>query len=220
MSNLRNICFHGIGLPMRELEDGERDYWITPDLFHEVLDEVAQRPDVRISFDDGNRSDIDIALEPILNRGMTATFFVLAGRLGQPGSLGADDVARLRENGMRIGTHGMDHRPWRGMDAAMRHRELVEARSLLEDASKGPVNEAALPLGRYDRKVLGALKREGYRAVHTSDRRPARPGAWLQPRYSVLQSDTVESIRAAILKRPNPFERAKAELIGVAKRYR
>jgi hypothetical protein len=106
------------------------------------------------------------------------------------------------------------------MDAAMRHRELVEARSLLEDASKGPVNEAALPLGRYDRKVLGALKREGYRAVHTSDRRPARPGAWLQPRYSVLQSDTVESIRAAILKRPNPFERAKAELIGVAKRYR
>ena len=49
---------------------------------------------MRISFDDGNASDLEIGLPALLERGLTATFFVLAGRLGRPGSLDADEVAR------------------------------------------------------------------------------------------------------------------------------
>lgn len=220
MAGMINLCFHGIGQPERVLEQGEADYWISADLYDEILREVAGRSDVRITFDDGNASDVDIALEGLLHHGMNATFFPLAGRLDQPGSLSEEDLRHLRAHDMTIGTHGMDHRPWRGMDPATRHRELVEARERLRDASRGPVEEAALPLGRYDRAVLNALRREGYRSVHTSDRRPARTGAWLQPRYSVHRTDTIESIREKVLRAPMAWDRLRSEAKGVAKRLR
>ncbi|WP_347354588.1 polysaccharide deacetylase family protein [Intrasporangium sp.] len=219
-SSLVNICFHGIGAPYRPLEPGEDRYWISPDLYEQILDEVGGRSDVRISFDDGNSSDVDIALAGLSRRGMTATFFVLAGRLGSEGSLSPDDVRRLRDHGMTIGTHGMDHRSWRGMDAATRHRELVEARERLGEVSGTAVQQAALPMGQYDRTVLRALKELGYGAVHTSDRRRARAGSWLQPRYSIRQDDTIDSVRTSVLRTPGRVERLKREAVGVAKRLR
>ena len=141
-----NICFHGIGIPNRELEPGEAAFWITPRLFAEILDEVVGRADVRLSFDDGNASDVDIALPELKDRGLTATFFALAGRLGSRGSLDSDDLRVLREAGMTIGSHGMDHRPWRGLSRAELRVELVEAREQLADAVGEPIEQAALPL--------------------------------------------------------------------------
>jgi len=35
---------------------------------------------VQLSFDDGNRSDVGIALPALLERELSATFFVVAGR--------------------------------------------------------------------------------------------------------------------------------------------
>src|SRR5699024_7169464 len=106
----------------------------------------------------------------------------LAGRLGAPGSLGPADLRDLVAAGMTVGSHGMDHVPWRRLTPAGVDRELVDARERLSEAAGAPVLDAALPLGRYDRATLGHLRRLGYRSVHTSDRRRAREGAWLQPR--------------------------------------
>src|SRR5687768_1699714 len=104
-----NVCFHGIGTPARELEPGEDRYWIPVDVYHRVLDDVATWPSVRISFDDGNASDVEIGLPALLERGLTADFFVLAGRLGAAGSLDEAAVKELAAAGMTIGTHGMRH---------------------------------------------------------------------------------------------------------------
>ncbi|CAI9398646.1 hypothetical protein HIDPHFAB_00038 [Nocardioides sp. T2.26MG-1] len=201
-----NICFHGVGVPDRTLEPGEAPYWISPSLFHAVLDEVAGHGGVRISFDDGNASDVEIGLPALLDRGLQATFFVLAGRLGARGSLGEDDIRELDAQGMVIGTHGMDHVPWRGLDDAVRDRELVAARDRISTVVGRRVDEAALPLGRYDRRLLGQLRGLGYAHVHTSDRAHARPGAWLQPRFSVVGTDTVSRLRADVLG-PQPVRR-------------
>src|SRR6185437_10254670 len=170
--------------PGRPLEPGEDRYWITSDEFHRILDEIGSWPGIRISFDDGNASDIEIGLPALVERGLTATFFVLAGRFGAGGSLGESDVMELNRRRMTIGTHGMDHISWRRMPHDVRDRELVEARQRIADVSGVDVGEAALPLGQYDRKLLTDLKRLGYRSVHTSDRRAARAGRWLQPRFS------------------------------------
>lgn len=218
--NRVNVCFHGIGTPDRPLEPGEDDYWISVDSFHGILDAVADDPRVRISFDDGNASDVEIGLPALLERGLTARFFALAGRLDQRGSLSSADLRRLAEAGMVIGTHGMDHVPWRGLSPDQQHRELVEARDRLATASGATVEEAALPLGRYDRRVLGALRRAGYRAVHTSDRQWARADAWLQPRFSVRRDDTPETVREQVLT-PAPLpQRAKRSAICLVKRHR
>ncbi|MGF1648019.1 MAG: polysaccharide deacetylase family protein, partial [Kineosporiaceae bacterium] len=117
-----NVCFHGVGEPARELEPGEDRYWVTVDTFRSVLDEIATWPAVRISFDDGNASDVEHGLPALRERGLPATFFVLARRLGLPGSLTGDDLRSLRDAGMTIGSHGMDHRPWRGLPPEARER--------------------------------------------------------------------------------------------------
>ncbi len=215
-----NVCFHGVGTPARELEPGEAGYWITHHTFLAVLDLVAGDPRVRLSFDDGNASDIEAGLPALRARGLTATFFPLAGRLDRPGSLTADDVRALAAAGMPIGTHGMDHRPWRGLDPVQRHRELEEARARLEEVVGAPVTEAALPLGRYDRELLGRLRRLGYTAVHTSDRRWARGGAWMQPRFSIRTQDTVDSVRREVLTRQSLPHRVERAAVGSLKRWR
>jgi peptidoglycan/xylan/chitin deacetylase (PgdA/CDA1 family) len=194
-----NICFHGIGRPGRELEPDEDGYWIEPGLFEAVLDRFGDRPDVRFSFDDGNLSDLDHGLTGLLRRGHSATFFPVAGRLDRPGSLGRDDLRMIGRAGMAIGSHGLDHRPWRSLDDHELDRELITARDLLAEAVERPITQAALPLGRYDRKVLDRLRTLGYRRVFSSDRAPASPGAWLQPRYSVRATDTIAGLERELL---------------------
>jgi peptidoglycan/xylan/chitin deacetylase (PgdA/CDA1 family) len=215
-----NICFHGIGTPERALEPGEDRYWITVKSYRAILDEVATWPGVRLSFDDGNTSDVEFGLPGLVARGLTADFFVLAGRLGSAGSLDADGIRELHRHGMSIGTHGMHHRSWRGMDPGTRHEELVEARERLASVAGTAVDEAACPLGRYDRRLLAQLRALGYRRVFTSDRRPAQRTAWLQPRFSVTCDDTPETLRAAALATPPLTRRLRNAAVGVAKRWR
>ena len=163
---------------------------------------------------------MEIGLGALRDRSLVATFFVVAGRLGQPGYLDADGIHELVNGGMTIGTHGMDHRPWPRLSETDSRRELVEARAALVDLAGSPVDEAAVPLGRYDRRLLAELRRLGYAAVHTSDRRPTTDGAWLRPRFSVRADDTAESLRSTALAVPSPLGRTWLAAKGWAKTLR
>ena len=215
-----NVCFHGIGQPQRTLEPGEDRYWITKDSFRRILDVLAERPEVHISFDDSNDSDLVHALPELVDRGLRATYFVLAGRFGAAGSLDEDDVRELAGHGMSIGSHGMDHRSWRGMDADAADREFVEARERIGAVIGRPITEAAVPRGQYDRTALRRLRESGYEHVHTSDRRHASAGAWLQPRFSVVDTDTVETVRRNVLAPQPTLRRVERAAVGVIKRLR
>jgi peptidoglycan/xylan/chitin deacetylase (PgdA/CDA1 family) len=219
MTQVINLCFHGIGVPHRTLEPDEDRYWIPVDLFLRVLDVVAGRLDVKISFDDGNESDVGIALPALLERGLTAQFFPLAGRLTQPGSLKREHLRSLRAEGMALGSHGMHHNPWRQLSSNDCQVELVAARDLLVEASDGPINLAALPFGRYDRSVLHALRELGYEKVYSSDRARAWSQAWFQPRYSVRSDDTVDTVRS-ILAEPSARESFTTRTKILIKRFR
>jgi peptidoglycan/xylan/chitin deacetylase (PgdA/CDA1 family) len=218
--DILNICFHGIGTPGRELEPGEDVYWIDADHCLRILDEIATWPSARISFDDANASDAQIGLPALVERGLKAQFFLIAGRLNQRGSLAVDQVRELIDCGMAIGTHGMSHRPWLKMNPATREAELVEARSRIEDAAGVPITDAACPLGRYDRRLLSDLRRLGYRRVYTSDRRAARQDSWLQPRYSICREDTPKSLRDTLLSGPGVARQTRNNIVGLIKRLR
>lgn len=217
---ITGLCFHGIGEPTPDLEPDWYDYFVSRDLFLAVLDEAARWPGVSLTFDDGYASDVEVALPALRERGLTATFFPVAGKLGQPGYVDAAGVRSLSAAGMPVGSHGMWHRSWRGLDAQAEHEELVAARSLIGSAAQAPVRAAACPFGSYDRRALGALRRHGYEQVFTSDRRQARVGAWLQPRYSLLRTDTLSSIQENILA-PRPMaERVRSAAAARVKAWR
>ncbi len=189
MERAINLTFHGVGEPQRRLDPGEANVWVNRERFLSILDSVTDRADVRITFDDGNASDVTHALPALRERGLEATFFVVAGRLGAPLFLDAAAVKELADAGMTIGSHGMRHRAWRGLDDGALREELVDAKAILEDVVGRPVTQAACPFGSYDRRVLRRLRGSGYHHVYTSDRGTTRSREFLQARNSIGPHD-------------------------------
>ena len=189
MERAINLTFHGVGEPQRRLDPGEANVWVSRERFLSILDSVTDRADVRITFDDGNASDVTHALPALRERGLKATFFVVAGRLGAPLFLDAAAVKELADAGMTIGSHGMRHRAWRGLDDGALREELVDAKAILEDVVGRPVTQAACPFGSYDRRVLRRLRGSGYHHVYTSDRGTTSSREFLQARNSIGPHD-------------------------------
>ena len=217
---LVNLTFHGVGTSERPLEADEDQVWVDVDTFGSVLDWVGPRSDIRITFDDGNASDVEHALPALRRRGLTATFFVVAGRLSAPGFLDANAVRALASEGMTIGCHGMRHRPWRGLDAGQLREDLLDARRMLEDIVGKPVTEAACPFGSYDRRVLRALRRYGYARVYTSDRGTSTPDAWLQARNTIRRGDDGRVVERLISPNRSDARSLRRRARLAAKRWR
>lgn len=157
--------------------------------FQRVLDGVVGREDVRLSFDDGNRSDVEIAVPALLERGLHATFFVVAGRVDEPGFLAREEIRAVAESGMTVGSHGMHHRSWRETTWGELDTEINASRAVLEEIIERSVDVAACPFGHYDRRVLRAMRRAGYQHVFTSDGGSVRRGSWVQPRTSLRRAE-------------------------------
>jgi peptidoglycan/xylan/chitin deacetylase (PgdA/CDA1 family) len=196
------LNFHGIGTPHPGVDSKERAVWMSRERFAALMDYVVairtKELPVVITFDDGNASDLTMALPELTARGLTATFFVCAGRLQTPRYLNAEDVRHLLSTGMKVGSHGMHHRNWRTLDDAALTEEINSARRLLEDACDAPVTAAGIPFGSYDRRVLAKLRAEGFVNVYTSDCGLAIQGAWLKPRNTLGDSAVQEDIRRAL----------------------
>lgn len=216
---LVNVCFHGIGVPERELEPDEDAYWITKDAFEAIVDYAVGRP-IAISFDDGNSSDVLTALPRLVERGLTASFFPIARNIGKPGSIDTEGLRTLRAHGMTIGSHGMRHRPWRRLTEEFSDEEFVLAREIIEREAETQVAAAACPFGIYDRRTLARLRKLKYRHVYTSDRALARADAWLQPRYSMRAGETVDNVREIVERSPTRLGRAVSAGRIALKRWR
>jgi peptidoglycan/xylan/chitin deacetylase (PgdA/CDA1 family) len=215
-----NFTFHGIGDPPPEVDDAERDVWLSEEDFADAMGAIRHLPGrSTVSFDDGNASDLQIAMPALLERCMKATFFVVADRLDEPGYLSAADLRTLREAGMTIGLHGMRHRRWRGLSDAELDEEISGARSLLEEAAGAPLDTAACPFGAYDRRVLGRLEDAGFRTIFTSDGGWASSGAWLQARNTLRAGDGGAAVEA-IAADDGAAARARHGLKTLVKRWR
>lgn len=212
MTELRIVNFHGIGDPERELEAGEAPYFVSLDRFCDVLDRIVAHPDrerLAITFDDSNSSDRSLALSQLLRRKLTASFFILTGRIGKPGSLDVEDIRALVKAGMRVGSHGVDHRDWRSISASDLERELISSKSRLEDICGKPIRTAAIPFGRYNSRVLRAIRRAGYEAAYSSDRGSGSADAFLRPRWSIRNDATPAMIEQHLSGRLSPARRLR-----------
>jgi peptidoglycan/xylan/chitin deacetylase (PgdA/CDA1 family) len=212
------LNFHGLGQAPPEATDAERKVWVPVEWFEAIVDALP-REGVSVTFDDGNASDADYALEILTGAGRRACFFVLAERIGEPGYLTASQISTLHEQGMTIGSHGLRHVDWRGLPDDGLEAELVDSRRVLEELLGAPVLEAACPFGSYDRRVLRGLRGAGYRRVYTSDNGAAQANGWLAPRNTVHRELELErwlELAGAGPRRSSPMHAGKR----LAKRLR
>jgi peptidoglycan/xylan/chitin deacetylase (PgdA/CDA1 family) len=163
----------------------------------------------KITFDDGNASDAVIGLPELARRGLKAAFFVCAGRIGAPHYLDRIALADLLAAGMEIGTHGKDHRNWRGLNGTALDAEIGEARRRIEDICGRSITKAAIPFGSYDRRLLQRLRREGFESVYTSDRGLARSESWLKPRDTVDSTWGHADVKRVLTAKPSLYARLR-----------
>jgi peptidoglycan/xylan/chitin deacetylase (PgdA/CDA1 family) len=196
-----NLTFHGVGEHPKDAHEDGASTWLSVEQFKFVLDFINGRQGIFITFDDGNKSDVEVALPLLLERGIKAAFFVCPGNFDSSGYLTGGDVRSLSRAGMIIGSHGMYHRDWRQLKNEELMSDLLASRKILEKETKQPISYVACPGGSYDRRVLNYLRKAGYDRVYTSDTGYSRPDAFLQARNTIRSNITTDLLRRIIEQR-------------------
>jgi peptidoglycan/xylan/chitin deacetylase (PgdA/CDA1 family) len=128
-----------------------------------------------ITFDDGYLDNL-AACEELQKRGMRASWFIVTGSLGQPPKWPADgrpadrllnaaELREMRENGMEIGSHTVNHLRLTEVDDACLAQELTDSKATLEALTGHAVNSFAYPYGAWDARCAEAVKQAGYTAA-------------------------------------------------------
>jgi peptidoglycan/xylan/chitin deacetylase (PgdA/CDA1 family) len=123
---------------------------------------------VAITFDDGCETDLITAAPILKESGFNGTFYVAAGFLGKPGYMSPAQLKQLSSLGFEIGCHSMTHAYLNDLDEPGLKREVLDARSRLEDVTGKKVEHFSCPGGRYNGTTLRTVREAGYRSLATS----------------------------------------------------
>jgi peptidoglycan/xylan/chitin deacetylase (PgdA/CDA1 family) len=152
-----------------------------------------------VTFDDGCETDLLSAAPLLKELGFGATSYITVGFLGQPGYLSASQVRSLSALGVEIGCHSQTHPYLPDLDDARLRDETAAAKDRLEQIAGVPVEHFSCPGGRWDRRVVAAVKAANFRSMATS--RTAMNFAGTNPfglaRVAVLQNASEESVAQA-----------------------
>lgn len=143
---------------------------------------------VVITFDDGYR-DLYTTAYPILRaHGFRGVAYIVTGFLGAPNNVTADQVREMDANGIEIGSHTVSHVDLPRTNDAELDRQLRDARASLEAIVRHRVPDFCYPAGRYDGRVVNAVKAAGYDTATTTapgtDHNPADRWTWTRVRVS------------------------------------
>ena len=200
MSDQREKCiltFHGLGLPKRSVESDELPYWLPVDLYFEIIEAViTSYPfiDLVVTFDDGNDSDLLHGVPILLDRNVRTEVFVISSRIDKVGYLTREDIVNLARLNVAIGSHGIDHVRWDLCDADALREEIVGSAARLGEIVGRTIRSASLPFGRYNGRVLKALRDGGIDRVYSSDGGPRFTQFLPTPRFTIKRDMTPEFV--------------------------
>jgi peptidoglycan/xylan/chitin deacetylase (PgdA/CDA1 family) len=226
MTDVLVLCYHAVS------ERWPSDLAVTPAQLHEQLSFALSRgyhgatftaavtdpptaKTLAVTFDDGYRSVLDLAL-PILERlGLPASVFVPTAWVGARGPmswpgidrwtggpwqdeltpLSWEDLGLLAGGGWEIGSHSRTHPRLSSLDDARLAAELGESRRECERGLGRPCTSIAYPYGDVNARVVAAAREAGYLAGASLPARPHRPRPLDWPRTGVSRDDTSARFR-------------------------
>lgn len=142
--------------------------------FHSPLkpQQESTQPDVRpstlITFDDGWRGTLDLAVPVLRKYSAEATVFITTELLDTPGFLRAAELHELPSQ-LKVGSHCKTHGFLNEMSDEQIREELRLSKEELEQLTGKPVNTVAIPNGAVDARVRRIALELGYELVFTSD---------------------------------------------------
>jgi peptidoglycan/xylan/chitin deacetylase (PgdA/CDA1 family) len=153
-----------------------------------------------ISVDDGYVDDVRTVLPDLERRHMVATFFVITGRMNEPGFLDAAQIRQLDRAGMDVGDHTAHHLDLPMLTPAELTSEVAGSRRVLEQVLGHPVYFFAYPYGAFDATVVQAVRAAGFTMAYTTQSGTTEsttdPLTW--PRLHVSRAQTPSGLLSVL----------------------
>jgi peptidoglycan/xylan/chitin deacetylase (PgdA/CDA1 family) len=159
---------------------------------------LPARP-VVLTFDDGYRSVAAHALPRLAARGWRAVLNLKVGNLREPWGLSERRVRAMLAAGWELAAHTLTHPDLRTLDDVALEREVAGSRVELRRRFGVPVDFFCYPAGRYDDRVVAAVRRAGYLGATTTEDGLATPAdPFRLRRIRVSRGDGVRGLASAL----------------------
>ncbi len=157
----------------------EKQMGILADRWHPIslVDLAAQleqgsridRRTVVITFDDGTADNFEYAYPILQQYKIPATIFLIVSNIGKPGSLQLQHILTMAQNGIRFGSHTLDHAYLPAVPEGRFGEEIAGSKRELERMGVG-AELFSYPAGGFTTQVKELVRRAGYRAACTTNR--------------------------------------------------
>ena len=142
-----------------------------------LREEVPERGEVALTFDDGFESVYTQAYPVLRQYGMPATIFIVTDWVGTPGYMTWDQIRELAAHGFEVGCHTKSH-PWLpAVDDEWAGDEVITARRIIrQQVPSATVRFFSYPMGAYNAHIKRAVQDAGYVAACATN--PGRRSSW------------------------------------------
>ena len=160
-----------------------------------------------LTFDDGYRSNYEIAWPILRHYGARATLFLVADNIGgtnrwdadeiQQTLLSPDEIQAMQADGIRFGSHTCTHRSLIHLTETEALKELTQSRSKLENLLGRPVITLAYPYNNNNIRVRSLARRAGYQAAVLGRGSVNAPWTshWALRRIQIEPQTTIEELK-------------------------
>jgi peptidoglycan/xylan/chitin deacetylase (PgdA/CDA1 family) len=187
MRALEGKGYHGVTLAQVD------DYWTRGYA-------LPSKPIV-VSFDDGYLSHYTHARAVLKAVGWPGVLNLEVNNV-RPGDLTARQVRALIADGWEVDSHTITHPDLTTVSDTQLREELVGSRAYLRRRFHVPVNYFCYPAGRFDARVVAAVKAAGYRAATTTQPGLAKPSARLT--LNRIRIDGQDGVSGLLTKLADP----------------
>ncbi len=143
---------------------------ITPDELNDYFTNngaTSVDKSVIITFDDGWENQYNYAYPLLKKYNMKATFYIYTMPIGHNHFLTWDQVLEMKNNGMNIGSHTVNHPYLKKTNDIDLKNEMTESKKIIESHIGESVNNFASPYGYSDDRIVSFIKEAGYKTGRT-----------------------------------------------------
>jgi len=137
---------------------------ISTELLIKAITEGADLPPrpLLITFDDGHLNNYTTAFPIMKKYGFTGVLYIVANYMGVDQYMTADQIKEMAAAGWEVGSHSISHADLTALDPYRQRYEVVESRTILEEALGVPVRTIAYPFGISSPGVIDYAHFAGY----------------------------------------------------------
>lgn len=158
---------------VRHLDWLERHGWSAVPLELALRPSPGEGRNLALTFDDGYRDMLHVALPELEARALPASVFVITGRIGGWSDavhaprrlLSRSQILELHARGVLVGSHSHTHRRLSTLPDEEIWDEVAGSKARLEDLLQAPVHVFCYPHHDHDARVVAAVARAGYRCA-------------------------------------------------------